>query len=283
MLAVVFFFALVIEPEPNNPYVAYSLLLIGSYMLLSYALMLLAWHSWWYDEHLAPLMLVVDVAVFLVSVFLTESFRTDFTSPFLALYALIVLSATMRWDWQFAARTGVIVALIFVTVGMAIVASSDAFDLFSFARRSFYMVGLLLVLVWFGVQRREPQPPPLELPPDPLGEEALLWNALDYALALAGGSTAALAWSAHEEPWFELRVQTAHGGGPRGSVPMNCPAGSRRWMRSASSTAPRAANWCTIANGASARRPCAIRCRLLTNWASPKACASRSAPWAAKA
>lgn len=211
MLAVVFFFALIIEPEPDNPYVAYSLLLIGSYLLLSYALMLLAWHSWWYDQHLAPLMLVVDIAVFLVSVFLTESFSTDFTSPFLALYALIVLSATMRWDWQFAARTGVIVALIFVTVGMAIVASSEGFDLFGFARRSFYMVGLLLVLVWFGVQRREPQPPSLELPPDPLGEEALLWNALDYALALAGGSRAALAWSAHEEPWFELRVQDSAG------------------------------------------------------------------------
>ena len=211
VLAVVFFFALVIEPDPTNTLAAMSLALIGGYLLLSYALMLLAWHSWWYDQQLAPVMLFVDIAVFLVSDFVTASFSTDFTSPFLALFALIILSATLRRDWAFAARTGVMVALFYVTLGMAVIASSQWIDMFSFARRSFYMVALLLVLVWFGLQRREPQPPALELPPEPDDDEAALWGALDYAMALTGGTGGVIVWNDSEEPWFDTRIHLPTG------------------------------------------------------------------------
>lgn len=219
VLALVFFGSVLIEPVTGTADLRLGEMLLGAYLLLGMVLIVLAWRSWWYDQRLATAMLVVDVIVFLTAVYLTESSDADFTSPFLALFALIVLSATLRWDWRAAARAGVIVTVLFVAVGFAMTAAHFPLDFFRFGRRAFYMAALLLVLVWFGIQRREPHVPMLDIPADdpsgpsdPIGTrdfantaDRSLWRALEFAMNVIGAQRGMLAWSDADEPWIELR------------------------------------------------------------------------------
>lgn len=211
VLAVVFLLALLIEPAESSSRLRLGEIVLGGYVGVSVLLIALAWRSWWYDQLLALPMLVLDIGVFLVSVHLTESLDSDFGSPFLALFALAVLSATLRWDWRMAVRTGIIVIVLFVLVGFAMVATDQPFDALRFGRRTFYMVALLLVLVWFGLQRRDPGVPLLDLPPDEPGGDAGLWRALEYALAETGATCGIIVWADAEEPWIELRAQAPAG------------------------------------------------------------------------
>lgn len=209
VLALVFLGAVLIEPIAGTGNLRLGELLLGAYLLLGMLLIVLAWRSWWYDQRLAVAMLAIDVIVFLAAVYLTESSNADFGSPFLALFALIVLSATLRWDWRAAARTGAIVTVLFVAVGFALTAAHFPLDMFRFGRRTFYMAALLLVLVWFGIQRREPHVPTLDIPADDRsGTQAgdgALWAALEFAMTVIGAPRGMLAWSDADEPWIELR------------------------------------------------------------------------------
>lgn len=212
-LAFVFLAALAFEPGDTGSNVNSGFILIGSYLVLALVLLGVAWRSWSYDHRLAWLLLLVDVGVFLAAVFLTEAANADFTSPFLALFALTVLSTTLRWDWAMAARTGVIVSLVFILLGFAIASTGYPLDVPRFGRRAFYMVALLLVLVWFGIDRRAAQVPPL-----PLGDEvdspARFHEAtLGYAMRVTGARHAILAWNDGEEPWTQLHERRADGSG----------------------------------------------------------------------
>ncbi len=219
VLALVFIGALVIEPNSYSRNLTISEYMLSGYLALGAVMIVVAWRSWWFDQRLALPMLAVDVVVFLVAVYLTESSRADFSSPFLAMFALIVLSATLRWDWRAAARTGVVATVLFVAVGAGMSLLDLPFDVFRFGRRMFYMLALLLVLVWFGIQRREPRVPPLAVPADAGAGDAALWAALDYAMELVGAGRGIVIWSPAEEPWIELRLRigaerTMHRVGP---------------------------------------------------------------------
>lgn len=211
VLAVVFLFALVVEPAAASPKLRVSEMLLAGYVGISLLLIVLAWRSWWYDQQLALPMLVLDVVVFLVTVYLTESLDADFGSPFLALFALAVLSATLRWDWRVAARTGVVVTVLFVIAGFGMIFADQPLDLFRFGRRTFYMVALLLVLVWFGLQRRDPHVPMLDVSSEGPTADVRLWVALEYAMAQVGAPRGLIAWADAEEPWIELRRIDAAG------------------------------------------------------------------------
>ena len=188
VIALVFIGALVIEPIGYSHNLRLSEYLLGGYLALGAGMIVVAWRSWWFDQLLAWPMLVVDGVVFLAAIYLTESLDADFGSPFLAMFALVVLSATLRWDWRVAARTGVAVTMLFVAVGVVMYLIQHDFDQYRFVRRAFYMAALLLVLLWFGIQRREPQVPPLVVPADSGTGDAALWAALDYAMGLVGAA-----------------------------------------------------------------------------------------------
>ncbi len=211
MLAFVFLIVLVIEPASSPWHVDDSLQLLGGYFLASLGLILLAWRSWWYDQLLAPWTLAMDALVFIAAVFLTESWDADFTSPFLAFFALVALSATLRWNWRVAGLTGLVVTVLFLATGLGMMAADMTFDSYRFVRRALYMLALLLVLVWFGVQRREPQVPAVRLPAEGDGDEAVMWRAVDYARELTGAAYGLVAWAPGEEPWAEVCVA-----GPQG-------------------------------------------------------------------
>ena len=211
VLVLVFLVAVLIEPVARQASLDLGRILLGSYLLVSIGAALVAWRSWWFDQQFAPALLVLDVLVFMSAVFVTESANADFTSPFLALFALAVLSATLRWDWRVAAVTGIAATALFMLVGLAIWGLGLPIDIYRFGRRGLYMLALLLVLVWFGVQRRDPHVPPPDLAGEdgPIGHESesqLRWQVLGYAMAITGARRGVLAWSDAEEPWLDLHV-----------------------------------------------------------------------------
>lgn len=232
VLAVVFLLALAMEPAARSGNIPLGEQLLTGYVGVSFFLIWLAWRSWWYDHQLALPVLVLDVGVFIVAVYLTESLDSDFGSPFLALFTLVVLSATLRWNWRAAARVGVIVILLFVTAGFAIMLMHLPLDQLRMARRTFYMSALLLVLVWFGLQRREPQVPMLTIAAEnmPAGDE--LWVALEYAMAQLGAPVGLIAWADSEEPWIDWRLidavgRGAHRSGPEVALELGVPGNAR--------------------------------------------------------
>ncbi len=210
VLVLVFLLALLAEPVNGTDHPHGSLLLLFGYLVFSLLLLPISWTSWWYDQRLAFPALVVDVITFIAATFLTEALDVEFVSPFMAFFALIMLSATMRWDWRFAATTGTIVTLLFIAAGITMWWLQLPIEPVRFARRVAYMVVLFLVLVAFAFQRREPMVPPLEVPSTEGEDKSYpLDAALSYAMAQTGARCGAIRWSDDEEPWVELRLRHA--------------------------------------------------------------------------
>jgi signal transduction histidine kinase len=214
-LATVFFIALWLAPDQPVRDVTTGYIILFGYMLLASLMLVIAWRNWWWDQRLAWPMHLVDVVLFLAAVYFTETNNDGFTSPFLAFFAYLMLSATIRWDWRVTALTGVSVAGLYLLVGLAMTSVDINLDMMRFGRRITYMVVLALVLVWFGLQRREqsverfvesPGTADDRLPP--------LLDALRYAMGQTDAARGAIAWADEEEPHVEVRT-----------LGLDCPAG----------------------------------------------------------
>jgi len=149
---------------------------------------------------------VVDVLLFLAAVYFTETNNDGFTSPFLAFFAYLMLSATIRWNWRATALTSVAVAVLYLLVGLAMSSVHIDLDVGRFGRRITYMVVLSLVLVWFGLQRRQ-QSVERFLEPPGTADDVLppLLDALRYAMTQTDARRGAIAWADDEEPDVEVR------------------------------------------------------------------------------
>lgn len=208
VLAAVFFLALWLDPDQPVRSTAFGYALLFSYLVYASVQLAISWRSWWWDHQLAWLAMVVDVSAFLSAVFFTEGAADDFTSPFLAFFAYLMLAATIRWDWRMTVMTGLAVTALYLLVGSYIATIATDFDIQRFGRRVIYMLVLSLVLAWFGLQRRGHVVERfVELPVDSGGRQ-LLDQALDYAIGQTRAGSAAIAWAEHEEPSVHLR---AHG------------------------------------------------------------------------
>jgi signal transduction histidine kinase len=207
VLAVVFFLALWIDPAQPARASALGYALLFGYMLVAIALLATSWRSWWWDHRLSWPAMLVDVLAFLAAVFFTEGTADDFTSPFLAFFAFLMLAATIRWDWRMTLIIGLAVTGLYLLVGLGIAGIDEDFDYYRFGRRVIYMFILALILAWFGLQRREPAIERfVERLGDPPGEAALLEQALRYAASQSHARRAAIAWGEYEEPDVELRT-----------------------------------------------------------------------------
>lgn len=206
-LATVFFIALWVAPDQPVRSSTSGYVMLFGYMLLASAALVIAWRSWWWDQRFAWPMHVLDVVVFLSAVYFTETANDDFTSPFLAFFAFLMLSATIRWDWRVTALTGVVVAGLYLLVGLAMTSLQIDIDIFRFGRRISYMVVLALVLVWFGLQRREQSVERFVEPPGSADDRLPpLLEALRYAMAQTAAERGAIAWADEEEPHVEVRA-----------------------------------------------------------------------------
>ncbi|GGD95045.1 two-component sensor histidine kinase [Tsuneonella deserti] len=211
LMAVLFFAALWFDPAQPARASALGYGLLGGYLALALVLLAVALRSWWWDHRLAWPVLGIDVVAFLWAVFFTESLNDDFTSPFLAFFTFLMLAVTIRWDWRMTAATGVVVTVLYFVVGLGLTANELDINLLRFGRRVAYMFVLSLLLIWFGLQRREQQigafsetSAPAESLPVPLE------GALHYAIEQTGARAGAIAWSNGEEPSIELRTAGLH-------------------------------------------------------------------------
>ena len=206
-LATVFFIALWVAPHQPVRSSAGGYVMLFEYMVLASAGLVIAWRNWWWDQRLAWPMHALDVVVFLSAVYFTETANDDFTSPFLAFFAFLMLSATIRWDWRVTALTGIVVAGLYLLVGLAMTSVNIDIDIFRFGRRISYMVVLALVLVWFGLQRREQSVERFVEPPGSADDRLPpLLEALRYAMAQTDAEKGAIAWADEEEPHVEVRA-----------------------------------------------------------------------------
>lgn len=206
-LATVFFVALWIDPgQPVRSTTAGYLVLFG-YIVVAAAMCAVAWRSWWWDHCLAKPVHVLDVVAFLAAVFFTETTSDDFTSPFLAFFAFLILSATIRWGWRMAVGTAFAATLLYLLVGLGMGWAGIELDRMRFGRRLVYMTVLSMILIWLGYQRRGPRIARFVETPGSADERLPpLRDAVRYAMAESGAQQGAIAWADHEEPQIELRV-----------------------------------------------------------------------------
>ena len=207
VLALVFFLALWIDPAQPVRARELGYGLLGGYLLFAAVMLAIALRGWWWDHRLAWPTLTMDISAFLAAVFFTESAVDDFTSPFLAFFAFLMLAATIRWNWRMTALIGLVTTGLYLAVGLTMAAASVDFDLMRFGRRIVYMLVLTLILIWFGLQRREQHVERFAETPGS-AEELLppLEEALGYAVEQSGARAGAIAWEETEEPRVELRT-----------------------------------------------------------------------------
>jgi signal transduction histidine kinase len=206
VLATVFFIALWLAPDQPVRSITSGYVILSGYMLVASVVLMIAWRNWWWDQRLAWPMHLVDVVLFLAAVYFTETNNDGFTSPFLAFFAYLMLSATIRWDWRVTGLTSILVAVLYLLVGVGMRSADIDLDIMRFGRRITYMVVLSLILVWFGLQRREQSVERFVEPPGS-DDDSLppLLDALRYAMAQTDAARGAIAWAEEEEPHVEVR------------------------------------------------------------------------------
>ena len=201
VLAGLFLVALAADPSQpvRIPALANNLLLL--YLLIAVVLLGIAWWNWWVDFRLAPLALVLDVTAFLAAVAVTEGQWSYFTSPFMAFFAYLMLTAAVRFGSRATLGTALVVTLAYLALGVWMAGAYLQFDSFRYGRRLSYMVVLALVMAWFAVRRREQH---VDRFVEPLAAESGGELPLQAALRYAAGQTFArdgvIACADFEEP-----------------------------------------------------------------------------------
>jgi signal transduction histidine kinase len=274
VLATVFFIALWVDPQQpvRSSLAGYSILF--SYMVVASVLLMIAWRNWWWDHRLAWPMHAIDAAMFLAAVYFTETLSDDFTSPFLAFFSYLMLSATIRWDWRVTALTAAVVTLLYLFVGLGMTWVSVDLDMYRFGRRIAYMLVLALVLIWFGLQRREQSVARFVEPPGS-AEDRLppLLEALRYAMAQTDAESGGIAWADDEEPHVELREIGLRCGSGRlapDNLPPDAPfAQQAQLFDSANHRALRIGGWRSVALKEAIVDPFAHHCGLTEGLALP--------------
>ena len=218
-LALLFIFALWLDPAQPVRDSSLGYTLLAGYLVIGIAQLVTAWRNWWADFHLALPAFVLDTLVFLGAVYFTESLHDDFTSPFLAFFAFLMLASTIRWNWRATAWVAAAICSLYFAVGLLMEMSAVEFDIYRFVRRFGYMIVLSLVLIWFGHDRRVTVLPFHPKDQDQGSDPLLLAAAVRYAALVANAKGAAILWEYDEEP-ESLIVQTGMpGGAPVGVAP----------------------------------------------------------------
>jgi signal transduction histidine kinase len=192
MLATLFGVAVLIDiSQPTHyPRIAYALL--GSYVAFAAAIVLMTWRNWWLDARLAGVAHAVDIALFAALVLLTAGF----TSPFFTFFVFLLLSAAIRWGWNLTAATAILLALLYLIVGMLLVSTDQPFELQRFVVRAGQLVIISLIVIWFGANqwRNAYYLPDEELLSRPELEESPLENSLRAAMAAVDAKVGAFVW-----------------------------------------------------------------------------------------
>lgn len=204
-LALALVFLLVLYADPDQPVRSSyeGFVFLGGYAVISLALLAAIWDNWWRDVTLRLPALLLDCAVFLIAIYLTESSSSDFTSPFLSSFIFIILTATVRWGWPGMAIVAGLLSASYLAAGLWLEWAGLDVELYRFGRRGTYMVLLSLILVWFGLQRRVRAVARLDFASEDTGALPVREIA-DYAIAATGSSCIYMGWWSNEDPHVVL-------------------------------------------------------------------------------
>ncbi|GEN99010.1 two-component sensor histidine kinase [Novosphingobium sediminis] len=205
-MALVFMLALSIDPSTPGKggfgiYVVLSAYLVGAAVMI-----MIAWRSWWWEFRLAPWVHAIDTFAFVLAVYFSEAGKADFNSPFMALTAFLLISATLRWGWFAVAWTSVTLVTVNVIIGAGLFAFGLPIDPYRYGRRLMYLGVLSLMMVWLSGEQRGPRSAPMPRTPGTPGERrnAILVDTLTFARVALQARGAAIAVPHGEEPWTEL-------------------------------------------------------------------------------
>ncbi|WP_294123716.1 histidine kinase [Sphingomonas sp.] len=192
MLATLFFAAILIDVSQPTHYPELTYALLGGYVVFAAVIVAATWRDWWLDAKLAGPAHAVDIILFAALVLLTEGF----TSPFFTFFIFLLLSAAIRWGWNLTAATAILLALLYLIVGMLVVSTDQVFELQRFIVRAGHLVIISLILIWFGANqwRTAYYLPDEELLSRPKIEESPLENGLRAAMAGVGAKHGAFIW-----------------------------------------------------------------------------------------
>ncbi len=211
-MALVFLLALYLDPSASAVSHPGAYLLLACYLVGASAMIVIAWTSWWWEFRLAPAVHVIDTLAFVMAVYFSEASKADFSSPFMALAAFLLISATLRWGWYAVALTALALAVLNGLSGASLLLFDLPIDPYRYGRRLMYLGVLSLMMVWLGGEQRGPRSAPMPRTPGTPGERrnAILTDTLAYTRAALQASGAAIAVPHGEEPWTELLRDTGY-------------------------------------------------------------------------
>ncbi|MCW1381314.1 histidine kinase [Novosphingobium sp. KCTC 2891] len=206
ILAFVFLLAVLVDPGQPARSATIGLAILSGYLMLSAALVILAWESWWYEFRLARLVHVLDIAAFIAGVYFTETGSGDFASPFMAFAAFLLVTASLRWGWTGIALTALGLLAANTLVGGALYYLHLDLDIYRFGRRQIYMVVLSIMMVWLSSDQRLLRPVQLPEPPGIPGERRIrvMAEALVQVRKALRARGAAIALLRNEEPFVDV-------------------------------------------------------------------------------
>lgn len=194
-VAMVLLFGLWAWIDPHHPFHAGPITgpLFATYLLFACVLLGIAWRSWWYEYRLARPSFVVDVVIFLAGLYVTEAVTLDFFTPFMALFAFLMLTSVTRWQPRSILYVAAALAICFLLAGLLVALSGFHVELARFVRRFSYLVLLSAMLSWLAFNRATIHAPRyLRLPEGRRGFP--LEGALDYAIAAYGAGHGGIVW-----------------------------------------------------------------------------------------
>lgn len=209
VLAASFLFAVWIDPAQPARYQAETYAMLTAYAVLAAAQLVLTWNNWWFDFRFARPSHLLDVAVFILTVFYTEAYSGTFTTPFFTFFVFLLFAAMMRWGWRGALQTAAIALVAFVVLGLIALASApETFAGHRFSRRIAYLTMLPILMVWFGVNQQTGSSHdvsrPRELDVGPGAQAPPIEAMLRHARDRTGAGRIVFAWWDKEEPWVNV-------------------------------------------------------------------------------
>lgn len=210
ILITVFIVALWMTPfqRPNSD--ATIFVVLSLYLAGAVAMMIVAWRSWWHEYRLAPLAHITDIFAFVAAIYLSEIYAGEFNSPYGAITAFLLASATLRWGWAGVALTSIALTVLSAAVGISLYTFGFDMDYARLSRRLLYFGTFAIIMIWLSADQRTMRALPMPKPLGNPGERrtAVLVDMLTYARAKLHGSGAAIALGRGEEPWTEVLRDT---------------------------------------------------------------------------
>jgi signal transduction histidine kinase len=193
LLAVSFLGAIAVDVSQPAQAPAETFGLLIAYVAFAAAVAAATWNNWWLDAKLAGPAHAIDIGLFTVLVLLTEGY----TSPFFVFFVFVLLAAAIRWGWRETALSAILLAILFLVVGLFAARSSVGFQLYRYIVRTGHLVILSLIIMWFGVHqwRARFQPSAEDLLAEPTLDRSPLETGLSAAMTASKATRGAFFWT----------------------------------------------------------------------------------------